>query len=452
MRNKRSLYLVIGVIAFVMACNPSAKMVKEGDQRRAAGNHEEATNYYYNALLKKPRNIKAKEGLALSAQQVLNEKFNQFNKLVVENNVDEAMKTYKNAERYFQTAKGVGVDLRWPGEYDEVYLDIRAEYISKLYDEALVMMNDKRYEQAERVFERIGLLDSSYKGITVLRLNTVLDPLYQAGISQLNQAKYKQAYLTFSKIVQQDESYKDAKARKDEAMNKATTTVGVFPVGNAADPSAPVAELGDLLNQRMMQRTFAYVKVLDPKELKQNLENRGWTNIRDAEKAAEAGRSLGIKYVLLVTVHKAEYTEVPLKTEQKNAFEAFSENILNPYTGTYSAITKFRKVTYDDTYEQRTYKMEVTYQLVSSADGKVVKSDRLFPEQTDAQHQFVYKGNINNVYEELPVGNYLPPVNQAWRDLFTNTRRAPLTSGQLAHELNRQVAGQIASAVAGFFQ
>lgn len=427
-------------------------MIREGDKSREQGRNEDASTYYYNALLRKPKNARAKEGLAVSAQQVLNEKFSSFNKLVVENNVDEAMKTYKNAERYSKTASSVGVQLRWPTEYDEVYEDIRAEYIGKLYDEALLMMNDKRYEQAEKQFERIAGLDSNYRGITVLRLNTVLEPLYQTGMNQLGQGKYKLAYQTFSKIVQQDDAYKDARERKDEALNKATTTVGILPVKNLADSTSSVAVLDDLINERMMQHSFAYVKVLSGKDFIQNLESRGWSNIGETGKAAEAGKNLGLKYVLLVLVKRIEYAQTPLTTEQKNAYEAFSENILNPYTGTYSAITKFRKVTYDDTYEQRSYTLHIDYQLISSADGKVVTGNSISPVLKDEQHQLVYKGNINNVYQELPSGNYLPPVNQEWRDLFTNVKRDPLTRSQLANEANRQAARQIAGVISAYFK
>ena len=448
MKVYRIAFLFLVVLA---ACNPTAKLVKEGDRKREAGLHEDASTFYYNALLRKPKNNKAKEGLAISAQQVLNDKFTNFNKLVVENNVDDAMKAYKNAERYNETAKNVGVTLRWPTEYDEVYTDIRAEYISKLYDEALVLMNTKRYEQAEKTFERIAALDSTYRGITVLRINTVLEPLYQTGLLQMSQGKYKQAYQTFTKVVQQDDTYKDAKKLKDEAIDKATTTVGLLPVQYAPNAESS-AQLDQFISERLLQHSFAYVKIQDATSIKPILDSRGWSSLSDVAKAAEAGRNIGMKYVVLVEVRKTEYKENPTVTEQKNAYEAFSENILNPYTGTYSAITKFRKVVYDDTYEQRAYSMEVSYKLIASADGKVLISEDIQPFLKDEQHQLVYKGNISNIYEDLPSGNFLPPVNQQWRDLFTNTKRPPLTKNQLATETQRQAARQITGAVSAFFK
>jgi hypothetical protein len=91
-------YAAILSIILVVACNPSAKLVKQGDAKREAGNNDDASTYYYNALLRKPSNQQAKDGLAISAQKVLDEKFVNFNRLVVENNINEAMKAYKNSE------------------------------------------------------------------------------------------------------------------------------------------------------------------------------------------------------------------------------------------------------------------------------------------------------------------------------------------------------------------
>jgi tetratricopeptide (TPR) repeat protein len=449
---KSSLLLAIGFV-LLMACNPVSKLVKQGDAKREIGNHDEASTYYYNALLRKPANQAAKDGLAISAQKVLDGKFVNFNRLVVENNIDEAMKAYKNADGYAKTSVSVGVPLVWPHEYDEVYADIRAEYISKLYDEALLQMKEKKYEAAEQNFERIAGLDTSYRGITVLRLNTVLEPLYVHGVAQMQQGKYKQAYQTFSKIVAQDEAYKDALELKEESNQKATTTIGVLPV--FISPSQELAaqpSLAKLINDRMMQKTFAYVKVQPYDLVQQTLEIRGWTTLSDRDKAIEAGKTLGLKYVLWLNIKRCTYVEVPLRTEQKGAYEAFSENILNPYTGTYSAITKFRKVNYDDTYERHSFTALVQFQLISVADGKEVLGDEKEVTQKDEVHQLVFTGNINNLYEELPVGNYLPPANQAWRDLFTNVKRTPLNREQLSGETVHVISRQIAQSVISFFK
>ncbi len=449
----RILVFLTLIVSIFAGCNPAAKLVKQGDAKKEANQYEDASLYYYNALLNSPQNEKAKAGLRETAQLVLNDKFTNFNKMVVENNVDEAVKVYVNAQRYSATSASVGVPLRWPSEYDEVYADIRAEYISKLYDEALLMMKEKRFEQAEQTFERIAALDSSYRGITVLRINTVLEPLYQHGVADLQQGKYKQAMQSFQKVVAQDEEYKDAKALMQEANDKATTTIAVFPVEQLQQiRTEGFDNLSKLIQTKLEQRKFAYVKIEQSDEVKNNLQSRGWLGIVDEQKAIEAGKTLGLKYIVLVTVQNIEYVDAPAVSEQKSAYEAFSENILNPYTGTYAAITKFRKVSYQDTYEQRAVTLSVKYSLISVADNKVVLSEEKRHTQKDEVHQLVFEGNINNLFENLPNGNYLPPPNQDWRDLFTNHKRELLPKARLLEEANYQLGTQISQSILKFFK
>lgn len=448
-----ALRLCFGILVLLVACNPASKLVNQGNTQQTNGDYEAASTFYYNALLRKPGYAPAKEALSITAQKVLNDKFGNFNRLVVENNVDEAMKVYKNAEKWSQTSLSVGVPLRWPNEYDEVYFDIRAEYISKLYDEALLQMNQKRYEQAEQTFERIATLDTSYRGITVLRLNTVLEPLYQHGLIEMQQGKFKQAYQTFSKIVNQDESYKNSKALRDEANTKAITTVGVLPPFNLKPEFDSITQqLPQMVTERLKQKRYAYVKIENEDQLAITLQNRGWVNLSDSAKAIEAAKVVGLKYAVWIRINHIEFYKVPLTTIQKSAYEAFSENILNPYTGTYSAITKFRKVNYDDTYEENGIRIQVHYQLISVNDGKVVLGDELNHTQKDEVHQLVFNGNIQNLYEDLPSGNYLPPAKPEWRDLFSPTKRKPIDDEQLTREALFQLSKQIAKSVQNYFK
>src|SRR6478736_3360073 len=146
-------------------------------------------------------------------------------------------------------------------------------------------------------------------------------------------------------------------------------------------------------------------------------------------------------------IDSVSYQESSTFTEPKVAYEAFSENILNPYTGTYSAITKFQKVSYADTYEKRMVVVKYQYALVNATDGKAVLSEQKEHTQKDEVHQFVFAGNINNLYEELPTGNYLPSPNPEWRELFSNSKRNPLSRTQLVAETQFVIAKQVSQAV-----
>jgi len=435
------------IFCFLFSCNPSRQLVSQGDALEQQGRHEEAADFYYNALLKKPGNSQAKEGLKKSAQAVLHDKFVQFSKQVLDNKIEDAVKQYKNAEKYADAAKGVGVILEWPSEYNEVYLDVRDEYVLGLYDNALRLLRDKKFDAAEQQFQQIAIYDSAYKDATILRLNTVLEPLYQRGIRQLAKGQFKDAKISFDRILEIDDHYRDTEKQRNLAQEKATVSLAIFPPVNKTADSADVGMLATILEKKLAKNSSAYIRIANSEEFHRNLEARGWSNISDPSKAADAGRNFGYKYVLLIQLTTNEGQAVPFNKVVREAYEAFTESILNPITNTYNYISKFRKTHYDDTYESRSLKYKVNYQLILSSSGYIILNDEVEAEKSDEQHLFSYPGNINNLYPELPNGNYLPPPNEAWKNQFTQVKRKLLSREELEKELTLEIAEKISPVV-----
>lgn len=442
----RKLFFLLFIIN--VACNPVRQLITDADSLEQQGKHEDAANYYYNALLKKPETKAAKDGLKVSAQFVLNDKFTLFSKYVLDNKIEESVKQYKNAEKYAKNAENVGVNLAWPSEYDEVYNDVRDEYVLGLYDNALHLFKDKKFDAAEHSFQQIAEYDSTYRDATILRLNTVLEPLYQRGLRQMAKAQYKDAFVSFDRIIEIDDHYKDAAKQKDLAKESATLSLAVFPVVNlTAKPATSEAQLNRFITEKLEKNNNPYVRISSNDEFHKGLESRGWTNVTNPLKAAEAGRNFGFKYILITQVRIEDETVTPFNKIVREAYEAFTESILNPITGTYNYISKFRKTTYDDTFEARKLKVKVEYQFILASDGRILYSDEVELEKSDEQHLLSFNGNINNLYQELPTGNYLPPADETWRNQFTMVKRRLLSKEELSKELSIQIAETIASSI-----
>lgn len=423
-------------------------MIQDGDLLELQGKHDEAADHYYSALLKQPDNSQAKDGLKISAQQVLDEKFTQFSKFVLESKIEEAVKKYKSSEKYFRNATSVRVKLNWPSEYDEVYLDVRDEYVLGLYDNALRLFKDKKFDAAEQTFQQIAEYDSSFKDATILRLNTVLEPLYQRGLRQMVKGQFRDANISFGRIIEIDDHYKDSEKQRDLAKESATVSVGVFPVLNQTSGNGDEHFLNELISKKIEKSNKnPYVRISNPEEFHKNIEARGWANVIEPQKAAEAGRNFGLRFIVLLQLTVDSEQIIPFRKETKEAYEAFTENILNPITGTYNYISKFRKTNYEDSYESRKLKLKVAYQFIQAADGKVLYNDEIEEEKSDEQHLLTYNGNINNLYPELPNGNYLSPINETWRNQFTQVRRKLLTKEELAKEISVEMAAKISAVI-----
>lgn len=452
---KRCVKIIMYISVFWMlaaACSPQGKLRRQAFAQSSAGMYEDAANIYYNLLLKDPKDKEAKAGLQLNGQKVLGEKFARFSKQVIEGRIDEALRTYHYALGYAQNAAKVGAPLEWPDEFGEVYLDIRNEYTQTQYDLAIDLIHHRKYEQAEKVFERIAQYDSSYRNVSVLRLNTVLEPLYNKGLQQYQAGQFKEAYYSFNRITRIDDQYRDAVKMRNLSQQQATRLVGILPV--YYHPAARAFQdnhysLATRLADELSREQGAYVRIASTSALHKDLENRGFVELNSVEKAIEAGKSTGMSYVVLIEMDSFVYRKSKPEVNEREAYEAVTESILNPYTKTYSSVSKFKRATYTDKSEGQYLAIKITYSLIEVQSGRVLHTDEARVIRNDEIHAAVYNGNPANLYPTLPEGNYLPHVSFEWRQRFSNPRKEliplPLFINASVDELSARMVQAIRS-------
>ncbi len=428
-----------------LACDTSKKLVADGNNYFLAGNFDDAANYYYNALLINPKNTEARQALKKSASNVLAAKFSTFGKYVVENNAEAAVKQYLSCQKYYQRVLSVGVELEWPGMYNEVYEDIKNEYISKQYDEGLKLMQAKKYDKAELIFSNIASIDSSYIDATVLRPHSIIEPLYQHGIKMLEAANYKEAWRDFSKVMSLDSTYKNTKRLLFETQKNASIGVGILPVQNQTYKEGFDQKLYQQIIASLLKSNNPFLKIIDSSAVKHllNLQSLNMNSIIDPESAAKAGKTIGLQFVLMTALSELQYDETDLHTDSIEAYQGFTETTRNKTTGLPQNVTRFKKVKYADTWQKRKVYYKVFYQLVSTQTAQIVASDVISEEKSDENHICIYNGDINNLYPELPAGNYMPLASQTFRDQFNAVKRTILTKEEITHEVCLVIAQKL---------
>lgn len=420
--NSNLNWVIILACLLMIACNPAKKLTTKGDQLATAGDYDNATSYYYTALLKDKKYIPAQAGLKLNAQKVLNDKFEAFRKHVLNNQLEEAIKQYQVSQTFYNNANAVNVQLEWPSEYDEIYLDIKSEYSGKKFIEVIQLINDKKFDVAEKQLQDLAIIDTNYRAVSVLRMNSVLEPLYNDAVRQYNHGKFQEAYITFNKVLDIDDNFKEAKSYRDRSLSNATTRYGVLPV--LCDKSELRNLFNDYLSQQVNATKMPFVNIVDYKKMGTLMEGRGWGEIKTNSQAFQTGKSLGFQYLVFINLKVLADTLFPTMQEKKSAYESFTENIPNPYTDTYSYITKFKKVTYNDISSAQRLKYGVNVAVLNCIDGTIVYSDYIEAAKLDELHKLEFAGNVNNLYQNLPEGNYLPPENKEWREQFTGTKKS----------------------------
>ncbi|MDP1725309.1 MAG: tetratricopeptide repeat protein [Bacteroidota bacterium] len=418
------------------ACDTSKKLITEGNNYFLAGNFDDAANYYYNALLINPKNPEARQALKKSANNVLSAKFSTFGKYVVENNAEGAVKQYLSCQKYYQRVQSVGVELDWPNMYNEVYEDIKNEYISKQYDEGLKLMQANKYDKAELIFSNIASIDSGYINATVLRPHSIIEPLYQHGIKMQEAGNYKEAWRDFSKVISVDSTYKNTKKLLLETQKKASIEVGILAVQNQTHKEGFHQMLDQQIMASLLKSNNPFLKIIDSNAVKRmlNAQALSLSSIVDPASAAQAGKSIGLQFVLMTALGELRYEETDLHTDSVEAYLGFTETTPNKTTGLPQNVTRFKKVKYADTWQSRKVYYKVYYQLVSTQTAQVVANDVLTEEKNDENHICIFNGDINNLYPELPAGNFMPIATQSFREQFNAVKRNILTREELIRE------------------
>ena len=440
---KKIVYLLF--LSILVACDATKPLMRQAQIDMQDKNYNEAANNYYNTLLLKPSNTDAMQGLKTSAQFVLDGKFEKFSQLVIENNVPDAVKQYEYNQKYYNRVKSVGVEIIWPTMFNEVYEDIKDEYITKLHYSSLELINQKKYEKAEEQFAQIAELDSAYKEVTVVRMSTVLEPLYQRGLRMMKNKNYKEAYFSFEKVLEYDAKYKDSKVLKADAIDKATITIGVLPMENQTKIDKEESQLYSQLVTKIQQIPNPFIKVLDKSGIESRLKDKqlelgAFLTPTTAIKTAEA---IGLKYLLFSALDNAQVDNINPSNETKVAYEAINENIQKGMNGAYQFVTRFKKVNYTETYQMRRVAYKVNYRLANILTLETEIADSVEIEQKDEQIMGKFDGDFQNLYPFLPAGDFMPETPTAWRSQFTETKRNLLSIAVLSTNCSQAVIERI---------
>ncbi|MFN4083271.1 MAG: hypothetical protein ACK4K9_06530 [Bacteroidia bacterium] len=443
----------IFLIAITISCNVSKQYTKKGDELFEMGLYEDAANYYYNALLIDNKNYLAKQALQKSGNIVLTNKISQFGKYVTQNNAEQAVFQYRNAQKYYNTVKSVGVELEWPSLYNDVYEDIKNDYVNTLYERGLEQMQQKKYEQAEKTFSKIADIDSNFKDVTVLRTVSLVEPMYVRANQMMQAENYKEAFRNFEKILQVDPTYKDTKILRDDALKKARTGVGVIMHSTNKEYDNTARQMHEYIMAALVKSKNPFLQVVDRKFFEHFLKEQelGMTGLISTESAARAGKMAGLKYILALRLSEYKTVDLPPKTDSVIAYEAFTESTPNP-NGTYNYTTRFKKVNYADTYHKKSVYVRLFYELISTETSQIVSSEVFEETQTDEQHVFRYAGNAKNLYDKLPAGNFLPEPNKEWRNNFGEVQRKLIPIEDLQRDALRNIASKVSTEISIYIE
>jgi tetratricopeptide (TPR) repeat protein len=362
----------------------------------------------------------------------------------MENNNELALRQYAYNKDYYDKLKNIDIKLNWLAYFDPLYQEIKQEFISKQYEIGLSQMNENKFDKAEFTFSKILEFDSSYKNVSVLRLQSVLEPLYNQGLKYIETENYKVAYKIFKQVSTFDVKYKNTLQMLNYSLQKASLPIAVVLVSKKVYPNAEDLSFYQVLSQEIGKSKNPFLKIIDKNNLDKLVKEQefGIAGIINAETATKVGNIIGAKYFLLIDVSEVKFDELKPTTTLEPAYLSVSQRVEAP-NGEAQSVIKFKKVEYSETKKYRKIELRIAYQLVSVQTGQIVSEEGFYTEQFDIHVFARYNGNLDNLYPSLPAGNFMPNIPTDWKEKFFELNRELQSNQTLANKAYEEICLKI---------
>jgi tetratricopeptide (TPR) repeat protein len=417
----------------------------------AAQLHKEAANYYYQALIKKPEYIEAREALYRSGGQVLNDKLSVFFNESQMGNKKVAINAYLDAKKYKDQLANVSVKLSIPAQYTEDFNEIKKEYLLELYEQGLVFLDQEDYESAEEMFREIVRLEPNYKDTKKLKDIALIEPFYRDGVTALEEFKYRSSYNAFLEVLLINAKYKDAEELQQMALEEGMVNVGLIPFENAttAENAQKKAEAYNL--NALNQTKDPFLTVIDRTNYQQLLDEQriNLSGAVDESSAAEAGKLLGVKWLLGGTLLEMTRKTGAVSRQKRNGFKSFRVKKLNEAGEEYYE-TQYKPTVYYEYQQRNSVTVSQQLKLISLTTGEIEVSKIITKEVSDQVHYYAYEGDPTKLYPAID-GKVAPNRSDKSRlDQYLAANREIKSVETLSNEAFIKVAEQIKSEVEKF--
>lgn len=384
------------ILMFFWACSGSSYFYRKGQKAEKASRMGEASNFYIQSLRRKSDNFKAQAALQVAGQEHLNKLLDTYFQFHNEDKLKDAVYAFQDADRFFQDVSGVKVDLRFPEYYREYFQEDKEMYLDKTYTQAQEFFRKQQFKDAEKLFDEVKKWDANYKDAGKMRIKAEIIPLYEEALRDYDNAFYKTAYRKFSRVVELDAGYEQAASYQQESLRRGVFTVAYTPFTDAARNPVMANVVGAQILADLSKVKNPFFQVMDRSNLDKVLQEQklALSNTNDLVKVGEI---LGAKAILTGKVLEYSFQGGQISSQRKPGYETYIDSIFNSTLGRKEAVTKYKKVYYNEFYGQSTARCKVQYQLISTEDGRILAADLVDQQLSDEVKYITYPGNIRTL-------------------------------------------------------
>ncbi|PKQ70737.1 Curli production assembly/transport component CsgG [Raineya orbicola] len=446
---KKFYFILIAISAFLYACSGAKSYYKKGLKLEQANMYDEASQMYLQSLARNPNYIDSKIALKKTGQIVFDNRLGDVFKAHNAENHKAAVYSYLKAQEFAEQVRVYNIELSTPPQYEQYFEKSKAKYLDALYKQATDLLAVENFEAADPILAEIKKLDPNYKDVKSLKRTSANEPLYRNGLAEMQAKNYKQAYYYFDQIYQNDKSYKDATALREKARKEAAITVSVLPFQNYTRYNGVERTIQGNVVASILALKSPFIDLVDRENLQTILDEQkfGLSGNVDEATAAKVGNLLGVKAVLIGKVTNFTENTGRLRSEEKIAYESYQAKEWNSTTNQYQNVTKYRRTSYREYYNDKDINITFEYQLISSETGRILASNVVNKTLKDEVRYGTYQGDTRNLFPGDANGVFWGNSEKNRFDRLFQARRELKPTSELTQNLYRFIADEVSADV-----
>lgn len=381
----------------------------------------EAAEFYFQSLQRKPTNVEARIKLKEVGQKYTSSMASEFFRNLNTNQNEASLQSYERMKDFTDRCAALNVQLDYPKAYDEDYQKTIENYCSKNHHQAYLLVNQKKYNEALPYIAKVNRYNKNYKNISQLNTVATCEPLYQTAITNLENKNYAPAVAALNAIALKAETYKDSRELLQMATAQNSRNFILFePKGKNSPLGQNIEEvLYNNLNQAASER-LSNAKVINNTPFQQNTGAFDFSKTTNIDLIQAIRKATGADYFYFFNVTNAKEYDSGLSKTKKIGYQEKRTRKNDTLV-----IVEYDPFYYNQVKANRGFSYEFNYKIINATNNQITASQSRVMQNSDAieYQEFLqsYKGNVNSLFPYNPQQTAVTAQYnaKAWRNAFS---------------------------------
>ncbi len=213
-------YSIVFLFLFLFSCSIKNTTLKKGAEMEKLGNFKQASELYLGVLYRKSNLPEIENALRRSAQLHISETAFSIATKNEKGDKEGVVNEYYNLNGFVNQVNAFTKNLDIDQQTKAIYNKNLDQYLMGQYDLGIKYLSEKKFAEAESVFNDISRFNPNYKDTPKQLSIAINEPVYLSGIQLFGEKKYMPAYDKWNEIYTREANYKDVKNKLQQALNE----------------------------------------------------------------------------------------------------------------------------------------------------------------------------------------------------------------------------------------